>query len=78
VDELAGMAGQRVRKRSSFNPHRGIQGVSGDFLGKQDRQKNVTMLGNSTPLHRHQTDFSPEKLKEIYDQAGLKILDNVM
>ena len=25
-------------------------------------------------LARHYTDFSPERLKEIYDQAGLKIL----
>jgi len=23
---------------------------------------------------RHYTDFSPEKLKEIYDKAGLKVL----
>ena len=25
-------------------------------------------------LARHYTDFSPEKLKEIYDKAGLKVL----
>jgi intergrase/recombinase len=25
-------------------------------------------------LARHYTDFSPEKLKEIYEKAGLKIL----
>jgi integrase len=27
-------------------------------------------------LARHYTDFSPERLKEIYDQAGLRIFDN--
>jgi len=26
-------------------------------------------------LARHYTDFSPEKLKEIYDKANLKVLD---
>ena len=26
-------------------------------------------------LARHYTDFSPERLKEIYDQAGLRISD---
>ncbi len=26
-------------------------------------------------LARHYTDFSPEKLKEIYDKAGLKVLN---
>jgi hypothetical protein len=25
-------------------------------------------------LARHYTDFSPERLKEIYDKAGLKVL----
>ena len=25
-------------------------------------------------LARHYTDFSPKKLKEIYDKAGLKVL----
>jgi hypothetical protein len=26
-------------------------------------------------LARHYTDFSPERLKEIYDRAGLRVLD---
>ena len=26
-------------------------------------------------LTRHYTDFSPERLKRIYDGAGLKVLD---
>ena len=26
-------------------------------------------------LARHYTDFSPERLKEVYDKAGLKVLD---
>jgi intergrase/recombinase len=28
-------------------------------------------------LARHYTDFSPERLKEIYDRAGMRILDTV-
>ena len=28
-----------------------------------------------TVLARHYTDYSPEKLKEIYEKANLKILD---
>jgi intergrase/recombinase len=26
-------------------------------------------------LARHYTDYSPERLKEIYDKAGLKVLE---
>jgi len=46
-------------------------------LGVQDRY--VDALCGRTPksvLARHYTDFSPEKLKRIYDKANLRILAN--
>jgi len=44
-------------------------------LGVPDRY--VDALWGRVPrsvLARHYTDFSPERLKEIYDKAGLKAL----
>jgi len=44
-------------------------------MGVQDRY--VDAFCGRTPksvLARHYSDYSPETLKEIYDEAGLKVL----
>jgi hypothetical protein len=48
----------------AYSPLVGERTLRGPFCGR---------VPNSV-LARHYTDFSPERLKEIYDQAGLKIL----
>ena len=45
------------------------------LLGVSDR--HIDAFCGRVPksvLARHYTDFSPEKLKQIYDKAGLKVL----
>jgi len=47
-------------------------------LGMQDRYVDA-FCGRvpKTVLARHYSDFSPERLKEIYDRAGLKVLNRL-
>jgi len=46
------------------------------LLGVNDRYIDAIYGGTpKTVLARHYTDYSPEKLKRIYDKANLRILN---